>query len=172
MSELSDSGQLQQPALDVSLSIADQSALASRETPFAEQALPVAVPAEATDAAQSITAIPFAKPEVEAIGPLSERAPLTPTSSSPTAPAITPWRRLWRVLSGTALLALAWGLLLVLISLTNAAWSFLHGPRALLLRAGASAGAALGVLWLAVAVIACLLAGAYCLMLAVTRRSW
>jgi hypothetical protein len=69
-------------------------------------------------------------------------------------------------------LGAAWGFVLVLWLLAGVAWRFLHGSQTLLVRAGVSLAAALGALWLAIAIIACLMSGAYCLMLAVTRRSW
>jgi hypothetical protein len=110
-------------------------------------------------------------PAKPAMAPLAEVTG-GPQASDPAVRRVTPLLRLWRLLASIAMLALAWGFLLVLLMLTTGAWSFVHGSRTILLRAGASAGAALLVLWLLVAVTACLFAGAYSLLLAVTRRGW
>jgi hypothetical protein len=101
---------------------------------------------------------------------VSPTAPLDETVSEPRR--ASPLLRLWRLLGGIGALAAAWGFTVVLLVLYNAMWGFVSGPEELLARVGVAVSGALVALWLAVAVIACLLAGAYCLMLGLTRRSW
>lgn len=100
---------------------------------------------------------------------VGEGEPITTPSANREIPSLL---RLWRLLTGAAMLAVAWGFLLLLIVLVNWGWRYMHGTRLILLRAGAAAGAAIAVTWLALAVLACVLAGAFSLMLAASRRSW
>jgi hypothetical protein len=155
MGELSQTGDVFPPALNPSRSLSKQGASGQGEAPDLEHVVPDVLPVSgASDPA---------KPAMASAGP--------PTSD-PAARRVTPLLRLWRLLASITLLALAWGFLLTLLMLTSGAWTFIHGSRTIVLRAGAGAGAVLVALWLLVAVIACLFAGAYSLLLAVTRRGW
>lgn len=156
MSELSDVEQLRQPSLDLPVSRPEDGRATPGEALELAGLAPVAAPADA------LTPPTTPLPEPTA----------APAAAAPAARPITLLLRVGRLLSGVALLALAWGFLLVVLLLIHAAWNFLHGSGAVLVRAATGIGAALAAVWLVVAMIACLLAGAYCLMLAFSRRGW
>lgn len=80
--------------------------------------------------------------------------------------------RIGRALAGLALLAAAWGGGVLLILFAQSAWGTAAGDGPLAVRIGIAALGGLGALWLALAAVACLLSGAYCLTLALTRRRW
>lgn len=81
------------------------------------------------------------------------------------------WLRLARAVVGIALLALAWGMVMVALLL---AFNTLGIPphRHVIVRIALYILGALGALWLGVVAIAALVVGAFCLTLALTRRQW
>ncbi|MBF6589900.1 MAG: hypothetical protein IVW57_05135 [Ktedonobacterales bacterium] len=113
--------------------------------------------------------------------PLGQALAAAPQLAPPTLPlgeAIAPPRptspllRLWRALAGVSALAAAWGFVLLLVLLAAAVGEAISSRQTLLMRVGVGLLGALGALWLATAMLACVLAGSYCLMLAITRRHW
>lgn len=94
-------------------------------------------------------------------------------AGTPSAP-LGPQPRLLRTkrtLTGLVLLALAWLGLFLVVSLGMAAWHVLpiqHLSFSLLLALVEVVGAC----WLGIAALGCLFVGAFCLMLALTRRDW
>jgi hypothetical protein len=82
-----------------------------------------------------------------------------------------PFLRPLRLLSGMLLLALAWGGVLLVLTLAQ---PLANGfPRHhLTLHVLLSLLSVLGACWIGVATLACIVAGAFCLMLALTSRGW
>jgi hypothetical protein len=152
MSDLTERDQISQPATDV----------VGSPLPGASPELP-AIPA--VSAGLGELAAPHATPAAE-----PATVPLTEPEAEPRR--VSPLLRLWRLLAGVGALGAAWGFTVVILLLYNAAWGFVSGPQVLLARLGVGLAGLVAALWLAVAVIACLLAGSYCLMLGLTRRSW
>lgn len=117
-------------------------------------------------------------PAGEAVLPAAELVPAVPTQPAALLPgdvempAPSPFLRAWRFLGGLGALAVAWAAaILAYLLLTNARTILGHFElvpvKIVVLLVGA-----LAVLWLAVAFLACAVAGAYCLVLATTRRRW
>lgn len=81
------------------------------------------------------------------------------------------WLRLARAVAGVALLAFAWGMLMVAALL---AVNTLGIPphRHVIVRVALYIVGAVGALWLGVVAVAALIVGAFCLTLALTRRQW
>lgn len=81
------------------------------------------------------------------------------------------WLMLARIVTGLALLAMAWGTLMVALLL---AFNTLGIPphRHVIVRIALYIVGALGALWLGVVALAALIVGAFCLTLALTRRQW
>jgi len=163
MSEPSDSEPRTPPAVSLPIAFPEDdaspaSALELEVIPPGMTEMPAAAPVSATEIAQSVH--PLAAP-----ADAPRAMPATPRT-------MTPLRRLTRLVAGMALLAVGWGFLLVLIVLVSGVWTFLHGARPMLVRASAGVGTALVAAWLALAVVACVLAGAYSLMLTFARRRW
>jgi hypothetical protein len=81
------------------------------------------------------------------------------------------WLRITRGLTGLVLLIAAWGLIVLGLLLAFHILG-LAPQRQLVVRLGLYVLGALGMLWLGVVALACLIAGSFCLMLALTTRKW
>ncbi|HEX6122118.1 MAG TPA: hypothetical protein VFY89_03105 [Ktedonobacterales bacterium] len=117
-----------------------------------ERAMSQAAPAGPGEAAPPT----FPSPPAPAPAP-APAAAAAPTAGARPAP---PLLRLWRLLGGMGALGAAWGFVVVILLLFNAAWGFVAGPDEVLARVGVAVASVLAMVWLAVSVISCLLAGA------------
>ncbi len=90
-----------------------------------------------------------------------------------TAPEGPPPRLLgvWRALIGIILLALSWGGLVLVAMFGGMVWPLLVS-RHITPRLGLYALGAIGICWIGIVSLCCLVTGAFCLSLAVSRASW
>jgi hypothetical protein len=90
--------------------------------------------------------------------------------ATPVVPA-PPWLRIGRALVGLALLALAWGAIMLAFLLASYT---LNAPphREIALRIAFLAAGVIGALWLGVVALGAVIVGAFCFMLALTTRHW
>jgi hypothetical protein len=116
-----------------------------------------ATPAEATEAPPE-REIVLSPALVAQIGRPNEAAP--------------PYLRLGRALAGLVLLALSWGCVVLVLLLANAILSNFNEPIHVTQRFLLSLLGALAMIWLIVVALACLVAGAFSLSLALSRRDW
>lgn len=99
----------------------------------------------------------------------TDAAPATGVAPALAAPPRFLWLR--RLLLGVLLLAAAWGCLLLVAALGMNVWTGVPHQRAslrtllYLLEAGAAC-------WVGITAVGCIIAGAFCLTLAVTTRKW
>jgi hypothetical protein len=85
--------------------------------------------------------------------------------------AAPPWLRWARAVVGLLLLGGAWGAsMLALVLAFDVFGASVHQP--LLARLALDVACALAILWLGVVALGCLIAGSFCLMLALTTRRW
>lgn len=101
-------------------------------------------------------------PPPELLGGSAVRSPLTPP------PRLL---RVRRALAGIVLLLAAWGGLVLVALLGMSAWRVFPIQR-LSLNLAVALLELVGACWVGIAGLSCLFVGAYCLMLALTRREW
>lgn len=111
---------------------------------------------------------------LSAVASVAAGVALPPEPAAPvTRRAVPPPQlRVWRLLTGLIVLVLAWAALTAAFLLAQNVWASASAhphplPRVLLYGVEV-----LAALWLGVAGIACVVTGAFCLMLALTRRGW
>ena len=80
--------------------------------------------------------------------------------------------RALRALVGIALLTFAWIALLVVVLFGHMVWRRLTSTRPLSFHLSLYALSLIGACWLAIVAIACIVAGAFSLALAITRKGW
>lgn len=114
----------------------------------------------------------------DAILPAAEITPAVPTQPATLSlpeeevPDPSPFLRAWRFLGGVGALLVAWAAAVAVYLLVTNAQVTLGHFEIVPLRAVVGIVGVLVVVWLAVAFFACAVAGAYCLLLAITRRRW
>lgn len=118
---------------------------------------PDATPADALPAVEVVPAVPTRPAVVQ--GTAADRPPSSLI-------------QVLRALAGIGALTVAWGGIVVMVLLVATGERVLARETLGILRAASVVGGVLALLWLLLAVGACVLAGAYCLMLALTRRRW
>lgn len=110
--------------------------------------------------------------------PVAEIVPAVPTQPAipppdPTdLPEPSPFLRLWRAVGGVGALLVAWAAAIIIYLLAANASTLLARFELAPARVIVAGLGVLAVLWLAVAFLSCALAGAYCLLLAITHRRW
>lgn len=113
-----------------------------------------------------------------AVLPVDEIVPAVPTqpaifpSIEDELPAPSPFLRIWRFLGGVGALLVAWAAIVAIYLLVINAEATLAHFELIPIKVAVAVGGALVLLWLAVAFLSCAVAGAYCLLLAVTHRRW
>ncbi len=87
------------------------------------------------------------------------------------APAVPPWLRWGRAIVGLLLLVCTWAASMLALVLAFNVFGAPAQPH-LLTRLALDVGTVLAILWLGVVALGCLIAGSFCVMLALTTRHW